>query len=255
MVKEKIQFLFVKTLFLQGIFLCIFLQIPVHAKTTVPVPDSLVCMDAARKIEKHYKIHPYILSAVALTETGKQLKIGKKNIQTPWPWTANIEGKGYYFKSKAEAIEKISIALRSGKRSIDVGCMQINLKYHRDAFANLSEAFDPYANVQYGAEFLKSLYGQYKSWPRSVERYHSATPIHYNRYRKIVAANWHKAEELMRPNHGVIFSYFQIHDQENAQLKSQQKSITDIQEQSISFRQKRMQDIAQMRAAIRTKSE
>ena len=45
----------------------------------------------------------------------------------------------------------------NGVRSIDVGCGQINLMYHPDAFPNLELAFDPQANAAYAARFLKAL--------------------------------------------------------------------------------------------------
>ena len=39
-----------------------------------------------------------------------------------------------------------------GARSIDVGCMQVNLLHHADAFASLEQAFDPVANARYAAD-------------------------------------------------------------------------------------------------------
>lgn len=217
------------------------------------VPDALVCMDATQKIEKYYNIPNYILSAVALTETGKTMKVNKNiKFQTAWPWTANIEGKGYYFKTKEEAIQKISSAIRSGKRSIDVGCMQINLKYHNSAFRTLSEAFDPYANVQYAAEFLTSLHKTHKNWSKTVARYHSATPAHYNRYRKVVTSNWYKAESLLRPRQGIIFNYLTYYDNYYFK-KAKEKTKQEIsQEQYLAFRKTRMQEVADLRARIRT---
>ena len=44
-----------------------------------------------------------------------------------------------------------------GVRSIDIGCMQVNLMHHPNAFATLDAAFDPLANALYAARFLTEL--------------------------------------------------------------------------------------------------
>ena len=46
---------------------------------------------------------------------------------------------------------------RRGVRNIDVGCMQVNLRYHPKAFKSLGQAFDPRANAAYAAGFLRKL--------------------------------------------------------------------------------------------------
>jgi hypothetical protein len=61
-------------------------------------------------------------------------------------------------------------------RSIDVGCMQISLTNHPDAFASMDQAFDPHLNADYGARFLVQLFEKTGSWLKAVEYYHSATP-------------------------------------------------------------------------------
>ncbi len=63
-----------------------------------------------------------------------------------------------------------------GVRSIDVGCMQINLRHHPNAFADLEEAFDPVSNARYAARFLKDLQATRGDWMRSASHYHSQTP-------------------------------------------------------------------------------
>jgi hypothetical protein len=68
--------------------------------------------------------------------------------------------------------------------------MQVNLKYHPEAFADLEEAFDPAANVAYAAAFLKALRNDKGSWAKAVAHYHSATPERHIRYRTKVFAAW-----------------------------------------------------------------
>ena len=50
------------------------------------------------------------------------------------------------------------LALRMhATKSVDVGCMQISLTYHPDAFSSMDQAFDPASNADYGARFLAQL--------------------------------------------------------------------------------------------------
>ena len=63
-----------------------------------------------------------------------------------------------------------------GIRSIDVGCMQVNLMHHPNAFASLDQAFDPVSNTAFAARFLNELYRRTRSWPKSIAAYHSDTP-------------------------------------------------------------------------------
>ncbi len=81
-----------------------------------------------------------------------------------------------------------------GIRSIDVGCMQINLMHHPDAFPSLEVAFDPQANAAYAVRFLKELFAQSGDWTKATGTYHSATPDLGTDYQRKVAAVW--PEEL-----------------------------------------------------------
>ena len=93
--------------------------------------------------EKNHGIPMHLLKAVSLVESGKNVN----DSMVAWPWTINVEGKGYLFRSKGEAIQAVRIHQAAGKTSIDVGPMQINLKHHPDVFKSLEEAFDPQLNI------------------------------------------------------------------------------------------------------------
>lgn len=135
---------------------------------------SAKCVKALRFFETKYKIPKDTLYSISLAETGKIHS--KKNIKISWPWTVNVEGQGYYFDSKKQAIDFVRSQLSLGKQSIDVGCMQINLKHHPEAFKSLEHAFDPRFNVAYGAQFLLEKYNQLGDWAKAIANYHSATP-------------------------------------------------------------------------------
>lgn len=162
----------------------------VPAATGDDVADRQVCLHHIANTERTFKIPQGLLAAIGLTESGRV--VARK--RTVWPWTVNAEGAGHYFESKEDAIAFVEDLQADGVTSIDVGCMQINLKHHADAFANLDDAFDPATNVEYGAEFLTSLKGELRTWLKAVRRYHSATPEKGEAYGERVMANWDAAK-------------------------------------------------------------
>ena len=131
-----------------------------------------LCEIAADKAEADYQIKPNLLQTIASVESGRwNAEAGKR---VAWPWTVHAKGKGLYYKTKAEAIAAVQDLQRRGIINIDVGCMQINLKYHGTAFKNLDEAFDPQKNANYSAQFLRSLYKRNKqNWTKTAMHYHS----------------------------------------------------------------------------------
>ena len=64
----------------------------------------------------------------------------------PWPWSFNAAGEGRYMASRAEAVAEVQARQAAGTRSIDIGCMQINLLHHPDAFESVEAGFDPETN-------------------------------------------------------------------------------------------------------------
>jgi hypothetical protein len=216
--------------------------------------DALICFKATRQIEMEYNLPPHILSAIALTESGRMNKYRAKNIQSPWPWTANVRGKGMFFATKEQALNNFKQLISKKNNMFDIGCMQINWHYHKKAFSSIEQALNPYYNVRYAAEFLTSLYEKTHSWPKAVERYHSATPVHYNRYRKIVAANWIKARNLVSPIDGTLNAFLMneqfpiinqgiitAHNNNKKTIMNPKKAIELI----------RMREIAKLRARVR----
>lgn len=120
--------------------------------------------------ETRSKMPSKLLHAVAFVESGRIVNKRK----TLWPWTINVQGKGYMFNTKKEAIDAIQRFQAQGIRSIDVGIMQINLRHHPHAFPSLEHALDPACNIAYGAQFLTDLYKKYGSWHDAVRYYHSS---------------------------------------------------------------------------------
>ncbi|ABS63610.1 Lytic transglycosylase catalytic [Parvibaculum lavamentivorans DS-1] len=146
------------------------------------------CEDAAIHHEQANGLPRALLAAVALAESGRYSPTTRK--ARAWPWTINAEGRPYYFKTKQEAIATTQRLLDSGMRSIDIGCMQVNLRYHPDAFISLEDGFDPMTNVAYGAEFLMRLHERAGSWEKAVAHYHSQTASRGGRYFARVIRIW-----------------------------------------------------------------
>lgn len=158
---------------------------------------AINCNQLIAMQEKNYGIPMHLLKSIALVESGKNVN----GNMVAWPWTINVEGKGYLFKCKAEAIQAVRMHQAAGKTSIDVGPMQINLKHHPHAFKSLEESFDPQLNIAYGAKFIKELYNKCGNWHTAVAHYHSASPKFHNVYKQKVLSHWKRlCNKSQNPN-------------------------------------------------------
>jgi hypothetical protein len=150
--------------------------------------QSNLCDAAIASAEYTGALPPGMLHAIALVESGRYDETTKT--VHPWPWTINAEGVGHYYTSKADAIGAVRALQMRGVKSIDVGCAQVNLMFHPDAFASLDEAFDPVANAAYAAKFLNRLHAPGDDWAKAIGAYHSETPALGDAYRNLVMARW-----------------------------------------------------------------
>ena len=157
------------------------------AAVSIPGPSAL-CRAAILQAERSSRVPERLLDAIAVVESGRRDPIS--GAVYPWPWTINVEGAGHYYESKAEAVAAVQAFQARGIRSMDVGCMQVNLMYHPDAFASLDQAFDPVANAAYASRFLQQLYNQTNAWPLAAAAYHSFTPDKGADYARKVLAAW-----------------------------------------------------------------
>jgi hypothetical protein len=157
---------------------------------------GLLCRAAIQAAERAAGLPPQLLMAIGRVESGRP------DPQTgafhPWPWTINAEGRGQFFPTKAAAIAGVQALQAGGMRSIDIGCMQVNLRHHPEAFADLEAAFDPLTNATYAARFLTELNATRNDWTRAAAAYHSQTPERAEPYRERVLAAW--AQEQARPH-------------------------------------------------------
>ncbi|MFQ8431118.1 hypothetical protein [Amaricoccus sp. W119] len=150
-------------------------------------PDAALCEAAIAAGARRGGVPVEVLYAVALTETGR-----KSNGRVrPYPWAINREGKGHWFKTREEATAFGRESLAAGRKSFDVGCVQINYRWHGHAFPSLEDMFDPQWTATYAAQFLRNLYEERGSWSEAAGAYHSLTPdlaaVYRQRFDRLLA--------------------------------------------------------------------
>jgi hypothetical protein len=149
--------------------------------------DSDLCLDEIAKQEAKYAMPAGVLKAIARVESSGS-PFGE--ITKPWPWTLNVGGAPHYYPTKDAALTALTSFRAQSDVNIDVGCMQISLRHHPNAFPDLATALDPVANVDYGALFLSALKDKSGDWLQAVADYHSTTPGFGDTYRNLVQIAW-----------------------------------------------------------------
>lgn len=137
------------------------------------------CDAAALRAAQDSTVPLAVLRALSRTESGRN----RNGRLEPWPWTVNMDGAGHWFDSRTAALAYVRMHHAGGVRNFDVGCFQINHRWHGSAFRSLEQMFDPLENARYAAAFLTRLYAETSSWARAVGAYHSRTPQLARRYR------------------------------------------------------------------------
>tara|TARA_B100000073_G_scaffold330693_1_gene319382 strand:+ start:52 stop:672 length:621 start_codon:yes stop_codon:yes gene_type:complete len=147
--------------------------------------DSLTnCLNFTEKYGKQFNIPDKLLTSISLVESG----IKKNNNFVSWPWTLNVAGKSMFFDNKDDALGFLKKNYKN--KNIDVGCMQISLKYHINEFDSLENILDPDTNVKYAAKFLRKLFVKHKRWNEAISRYHSSVPKRKTQYLNRVKNYW-----------------------------------------------------------------
>ncbi len=163
------------------------------ANASTPDPEiSNLCDRAALLAAQAEDVPLDVLRAISRTETGRA---GESGLQ-PWPWTVNMEGTGRWFTTEDEARAYVFAHFKRGARSFDVGCFQINYKWHGSAFRSIDEMFDPAMNALYAAAFLNDLFREFGNWSDAAGAYHSRTPEYANAY----ADRFEEVRNRLSPN-------------------------------------------------------
>lgn len=155
--------------------------LPAQAMTAA---DTMaICRNAAIRAADAHGIPREVMVAITLVET----RTRREGVSGPWPWTVNVAGKGDWFDSRAAALVHAQRALSAGEKSFDVGCFQLNYRWHGHNFSSIDQMFEPAPSGDYAARFLKSLHAETGDWIKAAGLYHSRTQHHARRYRGLVA--------------------------------------------------------------------
>lgn len=153
-----------------------------------------LCDAVAEVAAEEAGLPPEMLRALTRTETGR----ARGGRLTPWPWTVNMEGAGHWFDDRASALAYAQKHHARGATSFDVGCFQINYRWHNKAFGSVEAMFDPLENARYAARYLLELHAESGSWPTAVGHYHSRTPSRAKSY----FARYARIKNRLRPATG-----------------------------------------------------
>jgi soluble lytic murein transglycosylase-like protein len=150
------------------------------------------------KIGREEGIDPLMLYAVALTESGRPVKEGQIE---PWPWALNVGGDPIFAASREEAAMLLAI---HGNKSVDVGLLQVNIRWHGYRVDRLESLLDPKTNLGVGAAILKeALASAPGDLTVGIGRYHSARPKQAKAYARTVLALYrhllHQQNERISP--------------------------------------------------------
>jgi hypothetical protein len=137
------------------------------ARTGFGAPNP--CDSAAAKAADISGVPVNVLMAISRVETGRTVG----GVLTPWPWAVNQAGAGSFFGSAADATDHVLRALAEGHKNIDIGCFQLNIRWHGTEFASLEAMIDPTQNALYAARFLRQLHDEFGTWDGAIGAYHS----------------------------------------------------------------------------------
>ena len=145
----------------------------------VRADPSVICRAAAETAAAASDVPLSVLIAITQTETGR----GRGGETRPWPWTVNMEGDGHWFDNRDAALAYVFENYNRGARSFDIGCFQINFRWHGQNFDSIEDMFDPQANATYAANFLSDLHAETGDWSAAAGAFHSRTEAQAAGYR------------------------------------------------------------------------
>ena len=153
------------------------------------------CGDAVphgyRAIAAEFGIPYTVLYAVALAESG--LGSNGDGVRRPWPWTLNVAGRPHVYATREAAWHALNVFIAGGERSIDIGLMQVNWRFHHEALGDSWQALDPYHNLRVGAAILQDCFARRHDWWAGVGCYHSPGDVmRAQQYRLRVVGQWRR---------------------------------------------------------------
>lgn len=140
--------------------------------------SDISCDKAASLVEHSLDIPQGLLVAIARVESNNR------------PLAVNVNGLTISFSRPELAVDAVRTMLKShafGPRPrVDIGCFQINLGWHSDAFPSIEAGFDPVTNGLAAGLFLREIHAKTGNWHEAVARYHTLLSQGGNRYAQAV---------------------------------------------------------------------
>ncbi|RLT93248.1 transglycosylase SLT domain-containing protein [Ketobacter sp.] len=200
------------------------------------VPASLMADPLFDQAARHYGIKPALLHSIAEMESqlhpwavnlnwegfkprSREDAIELVQAAEQRPWLLRLDypdtAQRLFFASREDARKalehtKANAALlginrpsdweirKLDTRSVDIGLMQINWKFHGRHFDSLDQLFEPQVNITYAAKYLKKLLARHGSTERAVAFYHSNTQRYQSQYLKLFRPIYQKQLLLAR---------------------------------------------------------
>lgn len=123
------------------------------------------------EVGKEKGLDPMILYSVALAESAYREKAD--GLVAPSVYTLRTADRPFYFNNRTDAVEKLNEILKH-TQSVDVGPMQINVKWHAYRVDRVEDLLDPKVNIRVAADILNErLDANRGDWLSALGQYHS----------------------------------------------------------------------------------
>ena len=135
-------------------------------------------------VGKNKSIDPYLLYAIALAESG-YTNGGTQSVQ-PWPFTLRTQNRAFYGKNLKQTSEELMRILRYTNR-IDVGLMQVNLRWHSHRVRSPMDLLDARTNLEVAADILaERIKANHGDLNKAIGQYHSFSAVRGSWYAAFV---------------------------------------------------------------------
>ena len=171
------------------LFILIFLSL-INETFADDIKKLNLCEKIIKNIELQTDIPKGLLLGIGKAEAIRKLN----NKYIIWPWTINHAGKSLFFDTKKQMTNYVFKNLKKNDLNIDVGCMQINIKWHKNNFKKIADMFEVSPNISYAASFLLQLKNKHGSWDKAIKYYHSSDPKKNIPYLIKVKSFWKRLE-------------------------------------------------------------
>ena len=154
------------------------LLLPVWVCAGAGHADPALCDRAATRAATETGVPLEVMRSLTRAETGR----ARNGALEPWPWAVNQAGQGHWFDTAQQAEDFVTGQLQLGFTNLDIGCFQLNHRWHSTGFSSLMDMFDPEANALYAARFLAEKYRETGDWVQAAGAYHSGTEDFAEKY-------------------------------------------------------------------------